>query len=104
MICQIKRFKFTRLVLIMLLSFSLLMGIKLHADELSIPNAHASSGSFPKTGQTKDVVANRHGSPNSQGGPVGEPPISFWDYPLFTVYFEYDRVIHTVSKEQSRIK
>ena len=27
---------------------------------------------------------------------VGQPPITRWDYPGFSVYFEHDRVLHTV--------
>lgn len=41
-------------------------------------------------------VRARWGEPQSVRGPVGEPPISQWRYPGFTVYFERDRVIHTV--------
>jgi len=29
---------------------------------------------------------------------VGQPPITRWDYPTFSVYFENDRVIHAVAK------
>jgi hypothetical protein len=27
---------------------------------------------------------------------VGDPPISRWVYDHFTVYFEYDKVLHSV--------
>ena len=27
---------------------------------------------------------------------LGNPPITRWDYPQFSVYFENDRVLHTV--------
>ena len=28
---------------------------------------------------------------------VGQPPITRWDYPHFSVFFEKDRVIHAVA-------
>jgi len=28
---------------------------------------------------------------------VGKPPITRWDYPSFSVFFEHDRVIHAVA-------
>jgi hypothetical protein len=34
----------------------------------------------------------------SKNSSVGEPPISSWEYEPFVVYFEYDRVIHSVAK------
>jgi hypothetical protein len=29
-------------------------------------------------------------------GPVGDPPITVWYYPAFNVYFEYNKVLHSV--------
>ncbi len=87
-----------------IVGFSFFLSASLVADELNIPQNQAAYQNLPKTGQTKNYVSDKFGSPSSQSGPVGEPPISFWDYPLFTVYFEYDRVIHTVNKERSQIR
>lgn len=56
------------------------------------------SGSLPAKGSTKDQVEAQFGSPNSKNGPSGQPPIYFWEYSDFTVYFESDYVIHTVLK------
>ncbi len=50
----------------------------------------------PKSGITKTQVKKQFGEPNGWRPAVGEPPISSWVYDGFTVYFEYDRVIHTV--------
>jgi hypothetical protein len=36
------------------------------------------------------------GAPQERLPPVGDPPITRWRYPEFTVYFEHDRVLHTV--------
>ena len=55
-------------------------------------------GSRPVRGTTQSQVEAKYGSPVSKKAPVGDPPISRWEYPQFTVYFEYDRVIHAVLK------
>ncbi len=58
--------------------------------------ASASSRSRPVRGTSMERVQADFGAPTSQQAAVGEPPISSWDYPGFTVYFEYDLVIHAV--------
>jgi hypothetical protein len=52
----------------------------------------------PRSGQTKAQVEARFGAPTQMIAAVGDPPISRWVYPAFTVYFEYDRVIHAVPR------
>jgi len=53
---------------------------------------------LPGKGMTKDSVEARFGSPSNRTEPVGEPPITLWRYDNgFTVYFEYDHVIHAVT-------
>lgn len=52
----------------------------------------------PTRGMSRQRVEAEFGAPSSRRGPVGDPPISRWDYPGFAVFFEYDRVIHAVSK------
>jgi hypothetical protein len=52
----------------------------------------------PSRGMTQSRVERDFGSPSSREVPVGDPPITRWDYPEFVVFFEYDRVIHAVSK------
>jgi len=52
---------------------------------------------LPGKGMTKDSVEERFGSPVEKIEAVGEPPISRWLYGRFTVYFEYDHVIHAVN-------
>jgi hypothetical protein len=42
------------------------------------------------------TVQSRFGEPSNRHATVGEPPITRWDYPQFSVYFEHDRVLHTV--------
>ncbi|MEW7978495.1 MAG: hypothetical protein G8D28_06820 [gamma proteobacterium symbiont of Phacoides pectinatus] len=41
-------------------------------------------------------VRGRFGEPDQQLPWVGEPPISRWVYPDFTVYFEKEYVINSV--------
>jgi|AntDeeMetagen681_2_1112603.scaffolds.fasta_scaffold00005_41 hypothetical protein len=50
----------------------------------------------PRRGEAMESVERRFGAPESVRGPVGEPPITRWQYPQFDVVFESDRVIHTV--------
>ena len=54
------------------------------------------SMTLPGRGMLKDQVEQRFGDPSEKIPPVGEPPISRWVYPGYTVYFEYDHVIHSV--------
>lgn len=51
---------------------------------------------LPRTGLSESSVRNRWGEPQSVTGPVGEPPIRQWHYENFVVYFEDNRVIHSV--------
>jgi hypothetical protein len=50
----------------------------------------------PAHGATMESVLQHHGEPGSRSGPVGDPPISTWDYGEFVVYFEGQHVIHSV--------
>lgn len=57
------------------------------------------SGMFPRNNMTRDAVQTEFGDPQEQLPAVGEPPISRWRYPDYTVYFERDRVIISVSND-----
>jgi hypothetical protein len=76
------------------------------ADTLEISVSKQSpelqSVSRPHTGMTKLSVEQIFGSPQALGGPIGEPPISNWSYPQFTVYFESDTVLHSVLRTTSK--
>lgn len=50
----------------------------------------------PVRGMSADQVLEQYGLPKSTSGPVGDPPISIWRYPDYSVYFESDTVIHSV--------
>jgi len=50
----------------------------------------------PRRGMTMKTVEARFGDPSERHATVGKPPITRWDYAHFAVFFEKDRVIHTV--------
>ena len=50
----------------------------------------------PTNGMSKTDVERIYGAPFAVNGPTGKPPITSWSYEQFTVYFEYDRVLHSV--------
>lgn len=64
----------------------------------SIEHASLAVPERPTRGVTMESVERRFGAPTRREGPVGDPPITRWDYPDFSVYFEYDRVIHAVAR------
>ncbi len=50
----------------------------------------------PATGMSKAQVSTQYGEPLERSGPVGDPGIYIWTYQKFKVYFEGERVIHSV--------
>ncbi|WP_100639669.1 hypothetical protein [Marinobacter salexigens] len=69
------------------------------AEDLRVPvgsQADRNQQSMPRTGMTQASVRASWGQPDSIKGPIGQPPISQWHYGKFVVYFEGDRVIHSV--------
>lgn len=56
----------------------------------------------PKRGLTMSEVEKHFGAPVTRhpavgGGNPHQPPITRWDYSGFSVFFEHDRVIHSVA-------
>lgn len=51
---------------------------------------------LPGRAWTKTKVEQVFGAPRDKRSPIGEPPITVWQYSGFNVYFEYNRVIHSV--------
>ncbi|HEX4969526.1 MAG TPA: hypothetical protein VFV69_00655 [Steroidobacteraceae bacterium] len=71
------------------------------SDELQVPNPAASGADKPTSGMSMDKVEAKYGAPTRRVPPVGgasaaQPPITRWEYPGFTVYFENNHVVHTV--------
>lgn len=72
------------------------------ADDVVIPVGHQGADKVslerPLKGMASAAVEQKFGAPLSKSNPVGNPPISSWEYPEYRVYFEADRVLHTVLK------
>ena len=67
------------------------------AETLSTDTGNpAAAADRPHRGSTMAQVESQYGAPSNRHAAVGNPPITRWDYPQFSVYFEHDRVLHTV--------
>lgn len=83
---------------------TLLPALPAGADTLEMPlgppavdePAATESVTLPGRGMSMTAVEDRFGQPMDKLGEVGDPPITRWVYPDFTVYFEYQYVIHSV--------
>ncbi|MCC7258456.1 MAG: hypothetical protein IT486_08785 [Gammaproteobacteria bacterium] len=70
------------------------------ADTLLIDGleqAKPSAAQRPTRGMSMAAVTAHWGEPAGKAGPVGEPPITRWDYPGFAVFFEHSHVVHAVA-------
>ena len=85
-----------------LLAASLLLAsAAVHADTLDVRNPRVASGSLPGRGLSMAQVEQRYGAPieklpTAGGDAPKHPPINRWRYNGYTVYFERNRVIHSV--------
>jgi hypothetical protein len=50
----------------------------------------------PVRGMSKKEVEQFYGAPVQKYAPVGQPPISQWEYGGYSVFFESDSVLHSV--------
>ena len=72
------------------------------ADTLLVERVErARSSALPLKGSSMVQVEAQYGAPEQKRDAVGKPPISRWQYPAFTVYFEYDHVIDAVVSKSS---
>ena len=60
------------------------------------PENSAAGLQRPNRGASMNIVKGQFGEPQSMKAAVGEPPISRWIYPDYTVYFEHDLVLNVV--------
>lgn len=70
-----------------------------HGTVLSAPAGSAQAGpmsSTPSRGMSMADVVDVYGQPTDRHETVGDPPITRWDYPDFSVFFEYNMVLHSV--------
>jgi hypothetical protein len=86
-----------RLISIIAMAFGLMATANAQSGQGSVMS-DGSDGTRPERGSTQAQVEAKWGAPVTKVAAVGEPPISRWEYQNFTVYFEYDRVIHAVLK------
>jgi hypothetical protein len=75
-----------------------------NAETLQMADAPAAQTQVatPSRGMSKAQVEASFGSPSEKVAAVGNPPISRWVYPTFTVYFEGDHVIHAVAQPSGK--
>ncbi|MGE0115191.1 MAG: hypothetical protein AB7T07_09960 [Steroidobacteraceae bacterium] len=71
------------------------------SDEVSMPGktpaeATNAPAAVPARGVNMNKVEAQFGAPTQRSAAIGKPPITRWDYPGFSVYFEYQHVIHSV--------
>jgi hypothetical protein len=62
-------------------------------DQVAVRNSDVNC---PGRGMTMKTVEQKFGAPQERHEAVGQPPISRWDYPTFSVFFEHEYVIHSV--------
>lgn len=89
-----------RIFTVLALLFSVLGTVNAQTLEME-GVASGSDGARPSSGMTADSVESTFGAPEAKVAPVGDPPITRWEYKDFVVFFEYDRVIHTVVKRKA---
>ncbi|MCB1864800.1 MAG: hypothetical protein KDG50_05180 [Chromatiales bacterium] len=91
-----------RILPLISLTAALTAPVASHADVLlldSINRAPPNSSAGlerPAGGESMETVLSRYGEPSRRVAAVGEPPISRWVYPQFTVYFEHSLALHSV--------
>ena len=62
----------------------------------AVPPNNASGVPRPHRGSSMTTVRGQYGDPVEQMPAVGEPPITRWTYPRYTVYFEHQHVLDVV--------
>ncbi len=77
----------------------MVMTLSSQAQTLEIPVGEQGDPQLtqlPQTGESRRSVLERFGLADEEHAPVGQPPITRWDYREFSVYFEYDHVVNSV--------
>jgi len=72
------------------------VALPVNCDVLQVPEQPAATA-LPSRGMSMEAVEAAFGAPLEKIPAVGDPPISRWIYPDYVVFFEYDKVIHSVS-------
>ena len=74
-------------------------GGALHAEIIAIGDqvsVRETDVQRPGRGMSMKAVEAKFGTPQERRAAVGKPPITRWDYPAFSVFFEYEHVIDAV--------
>jgi hypothetical protein len=74
---------------------------QVRSDVLLIQRVQQPAIDRPGNGTRMADVESRFGAPLQRHAAVGDPPITRWVYPEFTVYFEYELVIYSVVNRAS---
>jgi hypothetical protein len=92
--------------LLVLTAAALALSHLARAEDVSMPAGSAAEApapapvitpiTTPSRGALMNKVEAQFGAPTERHGAVGNPPITRWDYPGFSVFFERDHVIHSV--------
>ena len=100
------KYRYFKIAILLLAIPALTAGLTARAESVKVPVTQQGSEQLkdvkPRTGVSKASVKAKLGDPIAIRGPFGQPPISTWTYPDFTVYFEYDHVIHSVVNVKKR--
>jgi len=85
------------LALVLLVFTGFAQPVTLSADVLLIEEVRQSDRmDVPVNGMTTADVRARYGEPVTTHAPIGDPPITRWEYDRWNVFFEYDIVLFTV--------
>ncbi|AYC33427.1 phosphodiesterase [Pseudomonas cavernae] len=88
----------------LLLIFALLCPLTGWAETIEIPLGQQGAANIrlPARGESQQAVLLRFGLADQEHAPVGQPPITRWDYREFSLYFESGRVIDRVIHHHPR--
>ena len=82
---------------------ALLVSLPVSADVLLMDSIQSAPAvQTPRTGLSMANVRSSYGDPVKEHPPVStygnpdHPPITRWDYQNFSVFFEHDKVVHSV--------
>jgi hypothetical protein len=89
--------------LVLVIGLALLGGTPVLADVLLMEGIQSAPAvNTPRNGITMAQVRQQYGNPVSEHPAVGDPPITRWDYNGYSVFFEYDLVLHSVVHHQAK--
>jgi len=59
---------------------------------------------LPENGMSMSEVEAQYGAPEQRYPAVGQPPITRWSYPDYSVYFEHQLVIESVLRHDAVVR